>query len=52
MEERSRRDWEARKKRIFEELGSKVGSEAARAHADFRKSMRAGATLGVSVIYL
>lgn len=48
LEERSRRDWEARKKRIFEELGSRSGSDAARAHADYRKSMRASTTLGVS----
>lgn len=48
LEERSRRDWEARKKRIFEELGSRSGSDAARAHADYRKSMRASTVLGVS----
>lgn len=37
LEERSRKDWEAKKKRVFEELGGRVGSEN-RAVADLKKS--------------
>ena len=46
MEERSRRDWEARKKRIFEELGGRVGAEG-KAGGELRKSVRASTALGV-----
>lgn len=37
LEERSRRDWEAKKKRVFEELGARVGSDN-KAVAELRKS--------------
>lgn len=37
LEDRSRRDWEARKKRVFEELGGRVGGDNA-AVAQYRKS--------------
>ncbi|KAJ6614876.1 nucleoporin-interacting protein NIC96 [Mycena sp. CBHHK59/15] len=37
LEERSRRDWEAKKKRVFEELGGRVGGDN-RAMAELKKS--------------
>jgi hypothetical protein len=49
LEDRSRRDWEARKKRIFEELGGRVnGGAEGRTGSDVRRSVRPGAALGVS----
>lgn len=50
LEDRSRRDWEARKKRIFEELGGRTGGPGGsegRSIADLRKSMRASTSLSV-----
>ena len=38
LEERSRRDWEAKKKRVFEELGGRVGGEN-KAMSEFKKSV-------------
>lgn len=47
LDERVRRDWEARKKRIFEELGARgVGTEA-RSGQELRQSVR-GLTASVS----
>ncbi|KAH8120687.1 nucleoporin-interacting protein NIC96 [Phellopilus nigrolimitatus] len=48
LEDRSSRDWEARKKRIFEELGGRSGSAEGRANGDFRRSLRASTSLGQS----
>ncbi|CAA7267671.1 unnamed protein product [Cyclocybe aegerita] len=44
LEERSQRDWEAKKKRVFEELGGRVGS-ADRALVDIRGSSHGKSTL-------
>jgi nuclear pore complex protein Nup93 len=43
LEERCRKDWEAKKKRVFEELGGRVGGEN-KAMAEFKKN-----TLGRSI---
>jgi nuclear pore complex protein Nup93 len=48
LEDRSRRDWEARKKRIFEELGGRVTGAEGKAGSELRKSVRASTALGVS----
>ena len=47
LEERGRRDWEARKKKIFERLGGRSGS-VAKINGDLRKSTKGGSTLSVS----
>lgn len=47
LEERGRRDWEARKKKIFERLGGRSGA-AAKITGDLRKSTKAGNALSVS----
>lgn len=49
LEERNRRDWEIRKRRVFEELGGRVTSDG-KANGDLRKSVRVAASLGVSFI--
>lgn len=49
LEDRSRKDWEARKKRIFEELGGRVGGAEGKAGGEPRKSVRASTALGVSL---
>ena len=43
LEERSQKDWEAKKKRVFEELGMKVGDRSL-------SDMRASSTLGKSTL--
>ncbi|THH11355.1 hypothetical protein EW145_g702 [Phellinidium pouzarii] len=48
LEDRSRRDWEARKKMIFEELGGRSGGTDGRANNELRRSMRASTNLGQS----
>ncbi|EIW53679.1 NIC-domain-containing protein [Trametes versicolor FP-101664 SS1] len=48
LEDRGRRDWEARKKRVFEQLGARVGGEN-RAVADLKKSTHGKNLLSVSV---
>lgn len=50
LEDRGRRDWEARKKRVFEQLGARVGGEN-RAVADLKKSTHGKNLLSVSAIY-
>ena len=47
MEERSQRDWEARKKRVFEELGGRVAG-GDRALSEMRGSVVGKSTLAVS----
>jgi nuclear pore complex protein Nup93 len=46
LEERSRKDWDARKKRVFEELGGRVGGEN-RALSEMKKSMYGKSSLTV-----
>jgi nuclear pore complex protein Nup93 len=46
LEERSSRDWEAKKKRVFEELGGRLGSEN-RAMAELKKSFHGKNSLAV-----
>lgn len=46
LEERSRRDWEAKKRRVFEELGGRVGGENM-AMAELKKSFHGKSTLAV-----
>ncbi|EJF58768.1 nucleoporin-interacting protein NIC96 [Dichomitus squalens] len=48
LEDRSRRDWEARKKRVFEQLGARVGGEN-RAVAELKKSTHGKSLLSTSV---
>jgi nuclear pore complex protein Nup93 len=51
LEERVRRDWEMRKKRVFEELGGRgFGVEAGRSTSDLRQSGRGN--LNVSVCWV
>ncbi|KAJ7051137.1 nucleoporin-interacting protein NIC96 [Mycena amicta] len=47
LEERSRRDWEAKKKRVFDELGARVGGEN-KAMTELKKSFH-GKSLASSV---
>ena len=51
LEDRGRRDWEARKKRVFEQLGARVGGEN-RAVADLKKSTHGKNLLSVSVAFI
>lgn len=51
LEERNRRDWESRKKRIFEELGARTGGES-RTNGEFRKTLRASTSLNVRMHHL
>lgn len=46
LEERSQRDWEAKKKRVFEELVGRVGGDN-RAVADLKKSFHGKSSLAV-----
>jgi nuclear pore complex protein Nup93 len=43
LEDHSRRDWEAKKKRVFEELGGRVGGDNT-AVADFKRSFHGRST--------
>ncbi|KAA1475433.1 nucleoporin-interacting protein NIC96 [Dentipellis sp. KUC8613] len=47
LEERGRRDWEARKKRVFEELGGRVGGDNT-ALTEWKKSHHAKSSLALS----
>ncbi len=47
LEDRGRRDWEARKKRVFEQLGARVGGEN-RAVAELKKSTHGKSLISVS----
>lgn len=47
LEERQQRDWEVRKKRVFEQLGGRVGGENM-AVAELKKSMHGKSLLSVS----
>ncbi|GLB36674.1 putative nuclear pore protein [Lyophyllum shimeji] len=49
LEERSQRDWEAKKKRVFEELGGRVGAGDSRAMVDLKKSTHGKSTLMSSI---
>lgn len=49
LEERNRKDWEARKKRIFEELGGRASAADGLGGRDFGRSMRASTSLAVSL---
>jgi hypothetical protein len=46
LEDRERRDWEAKKKRVFEELGGRVGGEN-KAVSELKKSLGGKSLLGV-----
>ncbi|KAM5530437.1 hypothetical protein V8D89_015912 [Ganoderma adspersum] len=48
LEDRGRRDWEARKKRVFEQLGARVGGEN-RAVAELKKSAHGKSLLSTSI---
>ncbi|KAJ7019379.1 nucleoporin-interacting protein NIC96 [Mycena alexandri] len=48
LEERSRRDWEAKKRRVFDELGGRVGGDN-RAMAELKKSFHGKSSLASSV---
>ena len=48
LEDRGRRDWEARKKRVFEQLGARVGGEN-RAVTELKKSAHGRSLLSVSI---
>lgn len=51
LEERSRRDWEARKKRVFEELGGRVSGDN-RAMAEMKKTFHGKSSLTVCSAFL
>jgi nuclear pore complex protein Nup93 len=46
LEERSQKDWEAKKKRVFEELGGRIGGDN-RALAESKKSSYGKSSLSV-----
>lgn len=46
LEDRSRKDWEAKKRRVFEELGGRSSSDS-KALAEMKKSFRARGSLAV-----
>jgi nuclear pore complex protein Nup93 len=48
LEERSQKDWEAKKKRVFEELGGRVNGEN-RALAELKKSFHGKSSFTVSL---
>ncbi|KAG5636549.1 hypothetical protein H0H81_007679 [Sphagnurus paluster] len=50
LEERSQRDWEAKKKRVFEELGGRVNGDN-RAMVDLKKSTHGKSSLLVNIPY-
>lgn len=47
LEDRNRKDWEARKKRIFEELGGRSSTADGVSGRSLGRSMRASTSLGV-----
>ncbi|KAG5646921.1 hypothetical protein DXG03_001997 [Asterophora parasitica] len=49
LEERSQRDWEAKKKRVFEELGGRVGADS-RALIDLKKSTAGSSSYGKNAL--
>lgn len=49
LEDRERRDWDAKKRRVFEELGGRVGGEN-KALSDLKKSYGGKSLLSVSVL--
>jgi len=51
LEERSRRDWEAKKKRVFEELGGRVAGEN-RAISELKKTFHGKSSLAVHIFSL
>ncbi len=50
LEERTRRDWEAKKKRVFEELGGRVNVEN-KAVSELKKSFHGKSSLIVCVYF-
>ncbi len=50
LEDRAERDWEAKKKRVFEELGGRVSVDNNRAVADFKKSMHGKLASSLSAV--
>ncbi|TFY73557.1 hypothetical protein EWM64_g10455, partial [Hericium alpestre] len=48
LEDRGRKDWEARKKRVFEELGGRHAGGESQAMAEWRKGSLAKSTLALS----
>jgi nuclear pore complex protein Nup93 len=50
LEERNRRDWEAKKKRVFEELGGRVSVEN-RTTAEMKKGLYGRSALSVSNVF-
>lgn len=51
LEERSQRDWEAKKKRVFEELGGRVGGDN-KAMSEMKKSTHGKSSLMVNCLKL
>jgi nuclear pore complex protein Nup93 len=51
LEECSRRDWEPKKKRVFEELGGRVAGEN-RAISDLKKTFHGKSSLAVHIFSL
>ncbi len=51
LEDRERRDWEAKKKRVFEELGGRVSGDN-KAVSELKKSLGGKNLLGVSFVCL
>ena len=47
LEERNRKDWDARKKRIFEELGGRTSAVDGAGGQNLGRSLRASTSLGV-----
>ncbi|KAF9048132.1 nucleoporin-interacting protein NIC96 [Hymenopellis radicata] len=50
LQDRAERDWEAKKKRVFEELGGRVSVDNNRAVADFKKSMHGKLASSLSAV--
>lgn len=50
LEEHARRDWEAKKKRVFEELGGRIGGEH-RAMVELNNGFHAKSSLTVCLLY-
>jgi nuclear pore complex protein Nup93 len=51
LEDRVQRDWDAKKKRVFEELGGRVGSGENKALAELKKSYHGKSTVTVRVCF-
>jgi len=51
LEERGRKDWEARKKRVFEELGGRAGGEN-KALVEMKKSFHEKSGLAVCLQFV